>query len=139
MYNGKKLKTIETVANTELKQVSKLLSSDKLYLDTGKSELLFFQSRRHLLSYNNISIKFCGKKLFSVDQIKYLGSSRHKFIILGEFPTLATWIQARVRNTNTTARTQHEYKRAYSTWTQTVTKGRVTGIIYLSSLASFQL
>ena len=42
MYSGKKLKTIETVVNTELKQVLTWLSLNKLSLNAGKTELVFF-------------------------------------------------------------------------------------------------
>ena len=73
MYNSKTVKTIETVVNTELKQVSKWLSLNKLSLNAGKTELIFFHSHRNLLNYDSISIKFNGLKLFPVDYIKYLG------------------------------------------------------------------
>ena len=63
IYNSKKLKTLETVVNTELKQVVKWLKLNKLSLNTGKTELIFFHSKRHLLSYDEISIKFNGIKL----------------------------------------------------------------------------
>ena len=72
-YNSKKLKTLETVVNTELKQVVKWLNLNKLSLNTGKTELIFFHSKRHTMSYDNISIKFNGFKLTPVTHIKYLG------------------------------------------------------------------
>ena len=72
MYNSKKVKTIETVVNTELKQVSKWLSLNKLSLNADKTELIFFHSHRNILNYDSISIKFNGLKLFPVDHIKYL-------------------------------------------------------------------
>ena len=46
IYNSKKLKTIETVINTELKQVIKWLGLNKLSLNTAKTELIFFHSKR---------------------------------------------------------------------------------------------
>ena len=48
MYNSKKAKTIETVVNTEQKQVSKWLSLNKLSLNADKTELIFFSfSSKH--------------------------------------------------------------------------------------------
>ena len=72
VYNSKKLKTLETVINTELKQVVRWLNLNKLSLNTGKTELIFFHSKRNSLSYENISIKFNGCKLKPVDHIKYM-------------------------------------------------------------------
>ena len=73
IYNSKKLKTLETVVNTELKQVVKWLNLNKLSLNAAKTELIFFHSKRHSLNYDNISIKFNGVKLKPVDYLKYLG------------------------------------------------------------------
>ena len=61
------------MVNTELKQVVKWLNLNKLSLNAAKTELIFFHSKRHSLSYDNISIKFNGIKLAPVDHIKYLG------------------------------------------------------------------
>ena len=80
MYNGKKLKTIETIVNTELNQVAKWLRLNKLSLNAGKTELIFFHSHQHTLSYDGISIKFNGKKLTPVDKIKYLGMYIDKYL-----------------------------------------------------------
>ena len=66
MYSGKRLKTIETVVNTELKQVLTWLRLNKLSLNAGKTELIFFHSKKH-------SFEFNGQKLVPVDHIKYLG------------------------------------------------------------------
>ena len=41
IYNSKKGKTIETVINTELKEVIKWLRLNKLSLNAGKTELIF--------------------------------------------------------------------------------------------------
>ena len=77
--SGKKLKTIETV-NTELKQVLTWLRLNKLSLNAGKTELIFFHSKKHSFEYDNISIKFNGQKLVHVDQIKYLGMYIDKYL-----------------------------------------------------------
>ena len=45
IYNSKKLKTIETIINSELKQVTKWLRLNKLSLNAGKTELIFFIGR----------------------------------------------------------------------------------------------
>ena len=73
IYNSKKPKTIETIINTELKQVVKWLRLNRLSLNASKTELIFFHSKRHALNYDDISIKFCGTKLHPVDHVKYLG------------------------------------------------------------------
>ena len=74
MYSSKKLKSIETLVNTELKLVT-WLRLYKLLLNSNKTELIFFHSKRHTLNYDGISIKFNNKKIFPVDSIKYLGMS----------------------------------------------------------------
>ena len=73
IFHSKKLKTIETVVNTELKEVVKWLRLNKLSLNAAKTELIFFRSCKHSLNYDNISIKMNGLKLRPVDYIKYLG------------------------------------------------------------------
>ena len=73
IYSSKKPKTIETVINHELKAVVKWLRLNKLSLNAGKTELIFFRSNRHPLDYSKISIKLNGLKLKPVDFIKYLG------------------------------------------------------------------
>ena len=80
MYSNKKLKTIETVINTELKEVIKWLRLNKLSLNASKTELIFFHSQRRILNYDDISIKFDGKKLSPVDSIKYLGMYIDKYL-----------------------------------------------------------
>ena len=73
IYNSKKLKTIETVINTELKGVIKWLGLNKLSLNATKTELIFFHSRRRPVNYDSISIRFNGLKLAPVEHVKYLG------------------------------------------------------------------
>ena len=80
IYNSKKPKTIETVINTELKEVIKWLRLNKLSLNAGKTELIFFHSNRHKLDYENIYIKFNGVRLIPVDYIKYLGIYIDKYL-----------------------------------------------------------
>ena len=75
MFASKKLGTIESVVNCELKCVSTWLS-----LNAGKTELIFFHSKQHKLNYDNISIKFNGVKLSPVDYVKYLGMYIDKYL-----------------------------------------------------------
>ena len=80
LYSSKTLKTIETTINTELKLVSTWLRLNKLSLNSNKTELICFHSRQHELNYDNISIKFNGKKLVPVDYVKYLGMYIDKYL-----------------------------------------------------------
>ena len=63
IFHSKKPKTIETIVNTELKEVVKWLRLNKLSLNAAKTELIFFRSYKHPLNYDNISIKMNGLKL----------------------------------------------------------------------------
>ena len=74
------MKSIETIVNTVLKQVSIWLRLNKLSLNSDKTELIFFHSKRRTLNYDGISIKFNGKKLDPVDNIKYLGMYIDKYL-----------------------------------------------------------
>ena len=58
----KKLKSIETIINTELKKLSTWLRLKNLSLNSDKTELIFFRSKHHSLKYEGISIKVisCG-------------------------------------------------------------------------------
>ena len=51
----------------------KWLRRNKISLNTGKTELIFFHSSRHQLDYDNIYINFNGVRLKPVDFIEYLG------------------------------------------------------------------
>ena len=80
IYNSKKAKTIETVINTELKEVIKWLRLNKLSLNAGKTELIFFHSTKHKLDYDKVYINFNGIRLNPVDYIKYLGMFIDKYL-----------------------------------------------------------
>ena len=74
MYNSLKLKTIETVVNTELKEVTKWLRLNKLSLNVEKTEPFFFHPPpHHKHDYSNYSIKLNGTKIEPVNSVKYLG------------------------------------------------------------------
>ena len=80
MYGSKKPSSIETVMNYELKLVSRWLRLNKLSLNSDKTELIFFHSKRHSLNYDSISIKFNKIKLVPVDHVKYLGMYIDKYL-----------------------------------------------------------
>ena len=80
LYNSMKPKTIETIVNTELKQVVKWLRLNRLSLNAGKTELIFFHSMRRTLNYDNLSIKLNGVKVTPVDHVKYLGMYIDKYL-----------------------------------------------------------
>ena len=73
IYNSQKAKTVETVINTELKEVIRWLRLNKLSLNAGKTKLISFHSTKHQLDYENVYINFNGVRLNPVDYIKYLG------------------------------------------------------------------
>ena len=50
MCHSRKPKTIETIINTELILVNNWLNLNKLSLNTGKTEFIFFHSPRYLLN-----------------------------------------------------------------------------------------
>ena len=60
LYGSNKLNTIETIVNTELKLVSNWLRLNKLSLNTTKTELVIFRSKRSKLE-RDIIIKLSGK------------------------------------------------------------------------------
>ena len=53
----KKLKSIETIINNELKKLSTWLRLNNLSLNSDKTELIFFHFKHHSLKYEGISIK----------------------------------------------------------------------------------
>ena len=81
LFNSKNPKTIETVINYELKLMMKWLRLNRLSLNAGKTELIFFHSQKHKLNYDNISIKLNRRvKLKPVDFVKYLGMLIDKYL-----------------------------------------------------------
>ena len=80
LCSGKKLKSIETTINTELKHVVKWLRLNRLSLNSDKTELIFFHSKRRNFNYHDISIKFDNTKLIPVDCVKYLGMYIDKYL-----------------------------------------------------------
>ena len=72
MFPAKKLGTIESVINHELKPLVQWLRSNKLSLNETKTELIIFRFPwKHLTRELDIRINNCKLKLHS--HIKYLG------------------------------------------------------------------
>ena len=82
IFNSKKAKTIETVINTELKEVIKWLRLNKLSLNAGKTELIYFHSHANpsKCDLDKIFINFNGVRLNPVDHVKYLGMYIDKYL-----------------------------------------------------------
>ena len=73
MYANKKMKSLETVLNLDLKITSDWLKANKLSLNVDKSKLVIFKSKQKRFDNNDISIKLNGCKLNPTDHVKYLG------------------------------------------------------------------
>ena len=72
LYGSKKLNSIETIVNTELKLVSNWLRLNKLSLNATKTELVIFCSKWRKPE-RDIIIKLNGIRLSPTDYVKYLG------------------------------------------------------------------
>jgi len=68
-----KLKTFETILNTELKAVVEWLNINRLSLNVNKSKLLMFHSKRKKINYESFSIKLNNVRLKPKQNVKYLG------------------------------------------------------------------
>ena len=79
MYGSKKINTLETVVNTELKLVSNWLRLNKLSLNATKTELVIFRSKWHKLE-RKVNIKLNGTLLTPTDHVKYLGLHLDKYL-----------------------------------------------------------
>ena len=65
----------------ELKQVVKWLRLNRLSLNAGKTELIFFHSIKKPLNYDNVSIKLNRRvKLTPTNQVKYLNMYIDKYL-----------------------------------------------------------
>ena len=80
MFSSKKLKTIESVMNHELKLASKCLKLNKLALNKDKTKLVIFHSKKKKFDKNALSIKIDGHKIPIVDNVKYLGMYLDEFL-----------------------------------------------------------
>ena len=73
LYASKKLKTLETNLNYDLKSCSEWLKANRLSLNVKKTELLLFHSNRKKDEQLNFSIKINNKKIIPSKNVKYLG------------------------------------------------------------------
>ena len=73
MYASEKLKTIETVLNTDLKAASEWLKANRLSLNVGKTKLLLFHSKHKKVLFDESYIKLNGTRLNPSTHVKYLG------------------------------------------------------------------
>jgi len=73
MYASNKLKTLETILNTDLKYASEWLKANRLSLNVGKTKLLLFHSKQSNFNLDNIYIKLEGINLSHCNNVNYLG------------------------------------------------------------------
>ena len=66
------VKSINKQVNYDLKSLSNWLKANKMSLNVGKSELVFFTSSKKQLDCD-LKIKLNGKRLYETDSVKYLG------------------------------------------------------------------
>ena len=83
-YASEKLSRIEFVMNCELKELAKWLRSNKLSLNSGKSELAIFCSKTNK-ELDDKTIKIEKSKLSTVQKVCYLGEVLDEF-----FPKILT-------------------------------------------------
>ena len=72
IYRSKKLKTLESDLNHDLKLCSEWLNANRLSLNVDKTKLLLFHSKKKKMDYE-ICSKINGSKLNPSDHVKYLG------------------------------------------------------------------
>ena len=77
-YASRKMKSLETVLNQDLKTTSDWLKANRLSLNIHKSKLILFKSKRKRFDNNNISIKINCCKMEPTNHVKYLGLHLHK-------------------------------------------------------------
>ena len=72
-YASRKMKSLETVLNQDLKMTSDWLKGNRFSLNVDNSELILFKSKRKRFDNNNFSIKINGRKMEPTNHVKYLG------------------------------------------------------------------
>ena len=73
IHFSKKIKSLETELNFDVKLCSEWLKSNTLALNVDKSKFISFHSNCGVINYEKCSIKLNGKKLVPTDYVKYLG------------------------------------------------------------------
>ena len=73
IYASKKVKTLETDLNTDLKATSEWLKANRLSLNIKQSQLIIFHSKSKKVDFTIFSIKLKGSKLKPSKYFKYVG------------------------------------------------------------------
>ena len=73
LFSSRKVKSLETILNTDLKSCSVWLKANRLSLNVDKSKLIIFKTKKKIIDYTKISFKLDGFKLVPSDHVKYLG------------------------------------------------------------------
>ena len=73
IYASKKVKTLETDFNTDLKATSEWHKANRLSLNIKKSQLMIFHSKSKKVDFTSFSIKLEGRKLKPSKYVKYFG------------------------------------------------------------------
>ena len=73
IHQSKKLKMLESNLNHDVKLCFEWLNANRLSLNTNKTKLLFFHSKKKSFAFENISIKLNKIKQLHADNVKYLG------------------------------------------------------------------
>jgi len=75
LVSGNNVKEIETTLETEMKNISKWLESNKLSLHLGKTESILFGSKSKLKKMSKLNISCNDVQLESKSSVKYLGAT----------------------------------------------------------------
>ena len=73
MYSNKKIKSLETFLNTELKTAATWLKANRLSLNIKKSKFLLIHSKRKKVLNHQLSVKLDGNKMALENSVQYLG------------------------------------------------------------------
>ena len=72
LIKNKSLKQLQKRLNTDLRQLVSWLQSNKISLNTSKSEMLIFRHPNEVINYD-LKIKLNGKRLYTSKYVRYLG------------------------------------------------------------------
>ena len=67
-----KFKKLNKLVNADIKHLSNWLNANKISLNVKKTEMVIFKSK-HKKFEGDLKIKFCGKRPYPTDSVKYLG------------------------------------------------------------------
>ena len=66
-------KYLNKFINIDLKNLTKWLNANKIYLNVSKTEMVLFRPKRRSMDFN-LKIKLNGKWLYETNSVKYLGT-----------------------------------------------------------------